>query len=304
MRRPTESTQYTSFAFQQVLDDHRVLGSIGSVGDAFDNALAESFVDTFKTELIADRVWRTRSQLELAIVEWVAWFNTDRLHGALGDIPLAEFETGHAARYLPSLPPSMNGGNHQTRSPSNPARLTPTSAQAGTAAHAAMTRTTLILLGQEAGQQLDELSRGSVVRQERVGLRATNPAAELDVGRRTIPAPILENGERLRLEVEASSRSAIEFSACALPHHDSRLRNHDHCMVDLLTAKRQRVRADGHDPPTEGIATRRAALLACRSLRGAGGGPCRRSGTPSDRWPRRRRVAIAGVAASGRWRPV
>jgi putative transposase len=86
-------SQYTSFAFQQVLDDHHVLGSIGSVGDAYDNAMAESFVDTFKTELIADRVWRTRSQLELAIVEWVAWFNTDRLHESLGDIPPAEFET-------------------------------------------------------------------------------------------------------------------------------------------------------------------------------------------------------------------
>ncbi len=97
-------SQYTSFAFQQVLDDHRVLGSIGSVGDAFDNALAESFVDSFKTELIVDRVWRTRSQLELAIVEWVAWFNNDRLHESLGDIPPAEFETVHAARYLPSPP--------------------------------------------------------------------------------------------------------------------------------------------------------------------------------------------------------
>jgi len=55
--------------------------------------MAESFVDTFKTELIADRVWRTRNQLELAIVEWVAWFNNDRLHESLGDLPPAEFET-------------------------------------------------------------------------------------------------------------------------------------------------------------------------------------------------------------------
>ena len=54
-------SQYTSFDYTQVLDDHRVLRSIGSVGDAYDNAMAESFVDTFKTELIADRVWRTRS---------------------------------------------------------------------------------------------------------------------------------------------------------------------------------------------------------------------------------------------------
>jgi putative transposase len=97
-------SQYTSYAFQQVLDDHHVLGSIGSVGDAYDNAMAESFVDTFKTELISDRVWRTRSQLELAIVEWVAWFNDDRLHESLGDLPPAEFEqalSGQTVRVSP-----------------------------------------------------------------------------------------------------------------------------------------------------------------------------------------------------------
>lgn len=93
-------SQYTSYAFQQVLDDHHVLASIGSVGDAYDNAMAESFVDTFKTELIADRVWRTRTQLELAIVQWVAWFNNDRLHESLGDLPPAEFEALAASRYV------------------------------------------------------------------------------------------------------------------------------------------------------------------------------------------------------------
>jgi transposase InsO family protein len=56
--------------------------SVGSVGDAYDNALAESFVDCFKTELIADRVRRTRSQLELAVIEYIGWFNHDRLHQA------------------------------------------------------------------------------------------------------------------------------------------------------------------------------------------------------------------------------
>ena len=89
-------SQYTSYTFKQALDDHHVLASIGSVGDAYDNALAESFVDSFKTELITDRVWRTRTQLELAIVEYVSWFNHERLHESLGDIPPAEFETlGH-----------------------------------------------------------------------------------------------------------------------------------------------------------------------------------------------------------------
>jgi transposase InsO family protein len=62
-----------------------VLASVGSVGDAYDNALAQSFVDSFKTELIADRVWRTRAQLELAVIEYIGWFNHDRLHQALGD---------------------------------------------------------------------------------------------------------------------------------------------------------------------------------------------------------------------------
>jgi len=89
-------SQYTSAAFADVLDGHGVLGSTGSVGDAYDNAMAESFVDSFKTELIADRVWRTRGQLELAIVEWVGWYNHRRLHGELGDIPPVEYELAHA----------------------------------------------------------------------------------------------------------------------------------------------------------------------------------------------------------------
>ena len=85
-------SQYTSAPYTQVLDDHRVLASVGSVGDAYDNATAESFVDSFKTELIADRVWCSRSQLELAVVEYISWFNHDRLHESLGDIPPVEFE--------------------------------------------------------------------------------------------------------------------------------------------------------------------------------------------------------------------
>jgi transposase InsO family protein len=50
------------------------------------------------TELIADRVWRTRAQLELAIVEWVGWFNHARLHEALDDRPPAEFEAHALSR--------------------------------------------------------------------------------------------------------------------------------------------------------------------------------------------------------------
>jgi len=91
-------SQYTSADYTQELDDAGVLASVGSVGDAYDNAMAESFVDTFKTELVADRSWRSRSQLELAVVEYVSWFNNDRLHESLGDIPPVEFEDLYVRR--------------------------------------------------------------------------------------------------------------------------------------------------------------------------------------------------------------
>jgi putative transposase len=91
-------SQYGAGDYTQTLDDHDVLASVGSTGDAYDNCMAESFVDSFKTELIADRVWRTRSQLELAVVEYVAWFNDERLHENLGDRPPREIEELYAAK--------------------------------------------------------------------------------------------------------------------------------------------------------------------------------------------------------------
>ena len=121
MRGPVESGQYTSDRLHPALDDHGVLASIGSVGDAYDNALAESFVDTFKTELIADRVWRTRAQLELAVVEYIGWFNTtDSTRRSV--IDHRRVRTAEPAQYLGNLP-LMNRGNQPIRSPRNPARL-------------------------------------------------------------------------------------------------------------------------------------------------------------------------------------
>ena len=83
IRHSDKGGQYVSGDYTQTLADHDVLASVGSTGDAYDN----SMVDSFKTELIADRVWRTRSQLELAIVEYISWFNKSRLHENLGDRP-------------------------------------------------------------------------------------------------------------------------------------------------------------------------------------------------------------------------
>lgn len=70
--------------------------SIGTVADAYDNALAESTIGLFKTGLIRRRgPWRTLDDVEIATLEWVDWFNTRRLHTELGDIPPAEREHEH-----------------------------------------------------------------------------------------------------------------------------------------------------------------------------------------------------------------
>jgi putative transposase len=105
-------SQYTSADYTQELTDHGVLASVGTVGDAYDNAMAESFVDTFKTELIADRIWRSRSQLELAVVEYVAWFNNERLHESLGDVSPAEFEDLYVRQGDQLISPFMKIGSN------------------------------------------------------------------------------------------------------------------------------------------------------------------------------------------------
>jgi putative transposase len=98
LRRPVEPSQYTAEGYTQVLSDDRVLASVGSVGDCVDNALAESFVDSYKTELIADRVWRTNAQLELATVAYVGSFSHRRVHSSIGNRPPVEHERKYWAR--------------------------------------------------------------------------------------------------------------------------------------------------------------------------------------------------------------
>ncbi|MFH9298927.1 IS3 family transposase [Streptomyces sp. NPDC017520] len=89
-------SQYTSFRLAEHLDAAGIAASIGSVGDAYDNALMESTIGLFKTELIKPgRPWRTLSQVELATAEWVDWYCHRRLHGDIGHIPPAEYETNY-----------------------------------------------------------------------------------------------------------------------------------------------------------------------------------------------------------------
>jgi putative transposase len=89
-------SQYTSIAFTERLAAAGVQPSVGSVGDAYDNALAESVIGLYKTELIKPRgPWRTAEQVEIATLHYVDWFNRQRLFEACGDIPPAELEAAY-----------------------------------------------------------------------------------------------------------------------------------------------------------------------------------------------------------------
>lgn len=98
-------SQYTSIRFGEALADAGVAGSIGSTGDSYDNALAESINGLYKTELIKPRKpWRTVDEVEIATAEWVDWFNHRRLYEYCGDIPPAELEEAHYARLTAPQP--------------------------------------------------------------------------------------------------------------------------------------------------------------------------------------------------------
>ena len=86
-------SQYLSMRYTDRLVDAGIAPSVGSQGAAYDNALAESVIGLFKTEVIRRKgPWRTLEAVEFATLVWVDWFNLRRLLGPIGDIPPAEFE--------------------------------------------------------------------------------------------------------------------------------------------------------------------------------------------------------------------
>jgi putative transposase len=101
--------QYRAVRYTERLEEEELVASVGSKGDSYDNAAAEALNSTFKTELIRNRKvllkngpWKSIDDVEIAVAEWVDWYNTTRLHGSLGDIPPIEYETLHYAEHQPS----------------------------------------------------------------------------------------------------------------------------------------------------------------------------------------------------------
>ena len=89
-------SQYVSIRYSERLAEAGIEPSVGSRGDSYDNALAETINGLYKAELIHRRApWKTRAAVELATLEWVAWFNTQRLLEPIGYIPPAEAEANY-----------------------------------------------------------------------------------------------------------------------------------------------------------------------------------------------------------------
>jgi transposase InsO family protein len=99
LRRPLESTQYVAIRYTERLLEAGIEPSVGSVGDSYDNALAETVIGLFKTDVIRRRgPWRNMEAVEFATLEWVDWYNNRRLLEPIGNMPAAEAE----ARYYAS----------------------------------------------------------------------------------------------------------------------------------------------------------------------------------------------------------
>ena len=86
-------SQYLSIRYTERLAAAGIEASVGSVGDSYDNALAETIIGLYKTEVIRKRgPWKTIDEVEYATLEWVDWFNHRRLLAPIGNVPPAEFE--------------------------------------------------------------------------------------------------------------------------------------------------------------------------------------------------------------------
>jgi putative transposase len=114
--------QYRAIRYTERLAEAQAVASVGSKGDSYDNAMAEAFNSLFKAECIRNPVmrphggWKSIADVEIAVAEYVDWFNHRRVHGEIGLIPPAEFETNHWANlnteHYPETPVPAGAGSN------------------------------------------------------------------------------------------------------------------------------------------------------------------------------------------------
>ena len=96
MHHSDRGVQYLSIRYTERLAEAGIERSVGSIGDSYDNALAETVIGLFKTEVIERQgPWRNMEAVEYATLEWVDWFNHRRLLGPLGYVPPVEYEAAY-----------------------------------------------------------------------------------------------------------------------------------------------------------------------------------------------------------------
>ncbi|MDN6259520.1 MAG: integrase core domain-containing protein [Corynebacterium sp.] len=87
LQPPVELAQYGAVSYGQSLADSKVVASVGAKGDSYDNAMAEALNSVFKAELIDRRTWPALTDVIVETSKWVGWYNTRRLHSAVGYVP-------------------------------------------------------------------------------------------------------------------------------------------------------------------------------------------------------------------------
>jgi putative transposase len=103
LQRPVEPSQYRALRYTERLAEAEAVASVGSKGDSYDNAMAEAFNALFKAECIRNPAmrprggWKSIGDVEIAVAEYIDWFNQRRLHGEIGLVPPAEFEATYWA---------------------------------------------------------------------------------------------------------------------------------------------------------------------------------------------------------------
>ncbi|MFJ8827813.1 transposase [Streptomyces sp. NPDC102467] len=148
--------QYRAIRYTERLADEAAVASVGFKVDSYDNALAEAFNSLFRAELIRNKgPWTSINDVEIAVAEYVDWFNQRRLHGELGHVTPAE----HGAAHYAAKPPAITPENQLTHSPQNPVLDTVSAAR-------------------EAGDGASALGRGLPAgRQRSAGVAGTQPWA-------------------------------------------------------------------------------------------------------------------------------